>query len=57
MKMHLLTYFVSVGEILVILTPKEFDRVVHKGKQFKWEGNSFLKVWMDGWVLVMFHPK
>jgi len=48
MKMHLLAYFVSVGEILVILTPKEFDRVVHKGKRFKWEGNSFLQVWMDG---------
>ncbi len=32
------------------MTPKEFDRVLNKGKQFKWEGNSFLQVWMDGWI-------
>ncbi len=38
-------------------TPKECDWVVHKAKSFKWEGNSFLHVWVDGQVWVVPHPK
>jgi hypothetical protein len=34
--------YLQVGEVPITLTPKERDRVVHKAKQFKWEGNSLL---------------
>jgi hypothetical protein len=34
--------YLQIDEILIGLTPKENDRVVHKAKWFKWEGNSFL---------------
>jgi len=30
---------------------------VHRAKWFKWEGNSFLQVWVDGQVKVVFCPK
>jgi hypothetical protein len=31
------------------LTPKERDQIVHRVKQFRWEGNSLLRVWIDGY--------
>jgi hypothetical protein len=34
--------YLQAGEILIGLTPKERDCVVHKVKRFKWEDNSFL---------------
>jgi hypothetical protein len=41
--------YLQVGEVSVELTPKEYDYIMHKVvKWFKWEGNSFLWVWMDG---------
>jgi hypothetical protein len=49
--------YLQVSEIPIGLTPKERDHVVHKAKQFKWEGNSFLWMWVDGQVKVMFHPE
>jgi hypothetical protein len=30
---------------------------VHKAKQFKWEGNSFLQMWVDGQLKVVPCPK
>ncbi len=48
---YLQTSGVSVG-----LTPKEPDRVMHKVKQFKWEGNSLFQVWIDGWIWVILCP-
>ncbi len=42
--------YLQVGEAPIGLTPKERDRVVHKAKRFKWEGNSLLKMWADGQV-------
>jgi hypothetical protein len=29
-----------------VLTLEERDYVIHKAKQFKWEGNSFLQMWV-----------
>jgi hypothetical protein len=40
---YLQTNGISVG-----LTPKELNWVMHKAKRFKWEGNSLLRVWIDG---------
>jgi hypothetical protein len=41
--------YLQVGKVSIELTPKEYDYIMHKAiKQFKWEGNSFLWVWMDG---------
>jgi len=40
----LIITYLQASEIPIGLTPKERDCVVHKAKQFKWEGNSFL--WM-----------
>jgi hypothetical protein len=43
--------YLQANEILVEMTPKEQNHVVHKAyKQFKWEGNSLLHVWIDGWI-------
>jgi endo-alpha-1,4-polygalactosaminidase (GH114 family) len=54
----LIIAYLQVGEVLdVRLTPKEHDHVVHRAKQFKWEGNSLLQVWSNAWVWVMFPPK
>jgi hypothetical protein len=47
----------QVNEVIVGLTHKEQNWVVHKAKQFKWESNSFLWVWVDGQVQVVVHPK
>ncbi len=33
-------------KVLIGLPPKEKNCVVHKAKWFKWEGNSFLHVWI-----------
>jgi hypothetical protein len=57
MMMHLLLHIYKVGEVLIGLTPKEKDRVVHRAKWFKWEGNSLLWMWANGEVKVMLHPK
>jgi hypothetical protein len=40
--------YLHASEILVGLTTKEWDQVVHKVKQFQWEGNSLLRVWTNG---------
>jgi hypothetical protein len=34
--------YLQASEVLIGLTPKEKDYVVHKAKWFKWEGNSLL---------------
>jgi acyl-CoA synthetase (AMP-forming)/AMP-acid ligase II len=44
-KARVTTTYLQVREILIRLTPKERDCVVHKAKWFKWEGNSFLHMW------------
>jgi hypothetical protein len=38
----------QVSDILIKLTPREWDWVVHKAKQFKWENDSLLWVWTNG---------
>jgi hypothetical protein len=40
--------FLQASEIMIGLTPKKRDHVVHKVKLFKWEGNSLLCMWVDG---------
>jgi hypothetical protein len=42
--------YLQVGEVRIGLTPKGRDRVVHKAKQFKWEGNFLLQMWVNGQV-------
>ncbi len=49
--------YLQVGEILIRLTPKERDHVVHRAKWFKWEGNSFLQMWVDWQGHIVLHPK
>jgi len=49
--------YLQACEVPIGLTPKEKDRVVHRVKWFKWEGNSLLQMWANGQVKVMFHPK
>jgi hypothetical protein len=49
--------YLQVGEVPIGLTPKEMDHVVHRAKQFKWEGNSLLWMWAYGQMKVMPHPK
>jgi hypothetical protein len=44
---HVILYL-QVDEVLVGLTPKERDQVLHMVKQFKWEANSFVQVWING---------
>jgi hypothetical protein len=29
---------------------------MHRAKRFKWEGNTLLHVWIDGWVWVILCP-
>jgi hypothetical protein len=41
MRMHFLLHIYKC-EVLIGLTLKEDDQVVHKPKWFKWEGNSFI---------------
>jgi hypothetical protein len=53
---HVIAYL-HIGEVLVRLTPKKWDRIVHKAKWFRWEGNNLLRVWTNGWVWVVPHPK
>jgi hypothetical protein len=46
--------YLQANEILVKMTPKEQNHVVHKAyKQFKWEGNSLLHVWIDVWIWIV----
>ncbi len=40
--------YLQANEIPIGLTPKEREHVVHKAKQFKWEVNSLLWMWVDG---------
>jgi hypothetical protein len=56
MMMHL-SLHICKQEVLIRLTPKENDHVVHRAKQFKWEGNSLLRMWANGKMKVMFHPE
>jgi hypothetical protein len=49
--------YLQVGEVPVGLTPKEWYRVVHKMKQFRWESNFLLQAWIDGQVQVGTHLK
>jgi len=49
--------YLQVGEVLIRLIPKEWDHVVHRAKWLKWEGNSFLWVWVNGQVHVVPHPE
>ncbi len=60
MEIHLdlpIMAYLQVGEILMGLTPKEWYRVVHRVKQFRWEGIFLLQVWIDGQVWVVPHLK
>jgi hypothetical protein len=49
--------YLQASKIPIGLTPKENDHVVHRAKQFRWEGNSFLWMWADGQVKVLLHPE
>jgi hypothetical protein len=40
--------YLQASEISTRLAPKEQDHVVNRAKQFKWEGNSLLCMWVDG---------
>jgi len=40
--------YLEVGEVLIGLTSKEWNHVMHGAKQFKWEGDSFLQMWANG---------
>ncbi len=53
---HVIAYL-QVGEVPIGLTPKDMDYVVHRAKQFKWEGNSLLLMWANGQVKVVFPPE
>lgn len=48
MEMHYHCIFVSNETLMVELTPKEHDLVMHNAKQFTKEGNFILWVWLDG---------
>ncbi len=49
--------YLHACEVLVGLTPKEWDWVVHRVKWFQCEGNSLLRVWKNGRVCVVPCPK
>jgi hypothetical protein len=53
----LIIAYLQVGEIPIGLLPKEGDHVVHKAKWFKWESNFLLRMWANGQVKVVLHPK
>jgi hypothetical protein len=40
--------YLQTSGVLVGLTPKDLDRLMHRAKWFKWEGNSLPQVWIDG---------
>ncbi len=44
---HVIAYL-QASEVLIGLTLKEKDSVVHKAKWFKWEGNSLQRMWANG---------
>ncbi len=45
--------YLQASEVPIGLTPKESDHVVHRAKRFKWESNSFLRMWVYGQVKVV----
>jgi hypothetical protein len=49
--------YLQESEVPIGLTPKEKDCVVHRAKWFKWEGNSLLRMWVDGQVKVVPCPE
>jgi hypothetical protein len=53
----LIIAYLQVGEVLVWLTTKEHDQLCIGVKWFKWECNSFLRMYMDEWMWVVLHPK
>jgi hypothetical protein len=53
---HVIAYM-QAREVLIGLTPKERDCVVHRAKRLKWEHNSFLGMWANGQVKVVLCPK
>jgi hypothetical protein len=40
--------YLQAGEIPIKLAIKKQDQVVHKAKQFKWESDSLLRMWIYG---------
>jgi len=40
--------YMQIGEVVIRLTPKECDGVMHRAKRLLWEGDSLLHVWNDG---------
>ncbi len=42
--------YLQASEISIKLIIKEWDWVVHRAKQFKWEGDSLLWMWINGWM-------
>ncbi len=40
--------YLQASEVLIGLTPKEHNHIMHRVKWFKWESNPFLQVWVDG---------
>jgi hypothetical protein len=48
--------YLQACEVLIGLTHKERDYVVHRAKQFKLEGNSFLRMKANGQVKVVSCP-
>jgi hypothetical protein len=40
--------YLHACKISMGLTPKEWDRIIHRAKWFRREGNSLLCVWIDG---------
>jgi hypothetical protein len=56
--LHLLVMaYLQACEVSMGLTPKEQDWVVHKAKQFRWDGNSLLWVWTNGQVRIVPHQE
>jgi hypothetical protein len=53
----LIIAYLQACESPIGLTPKEKDRVVHRAKWFKWEGNSLLWMWANGQVMVVPYPE
>jgi len=49
--------YLHASDVLVGLAPKEQDRIIHRVKQFWWEGNSLLWVWINGWIWVVPRPE
>lgn len=48
MMIYLLLHIYKQVGVLVGLTPKELNWVMHRAKRFKWEGNTLLHVCING---------